>query len=123
MAKITEKQIEQLRDLSETFDYYQVAQICKGIQHGVDVSIYADSKYNDGQMRELCAGLISGIDVSVYANERIGGDKMRNIRIRLEQEMICKDDLGIKASFQRLLAVVERNKIGDYQKNKIGGYQ
>ena len=113
MAKITEKQIELLRDLSGTFDYYQVAQICKGIQHGVDVSIYADSKYNDKQMYELCAGLINGIDVSVYANELIDSAEMRSIRVRLEQEKSCPNKLDVEASLQRLWAAVERNKIGD----------
>ena len=113
MAKITEKQIEQLRDLSEMFDYYQVAQICKGIQEGVDVSIYADSTYNDKQMYELCAGLINGIDVSVYANELIDSAEMRSIRVRLEQEKSCPNKLDVEASLQRLWAAVERNKIGD----------
>ncbi len=88
MAKITKKQIEQLRDLLEIFDFYQIAQICKGLQRGVDVSVYADPKYNDRQMYELCAGLINGIDVSLYANEKIDDDEMRIIRLRLEDHKL-----------------------------------
>lgn len=113
MAKVTKKQIEQLRELLETLDFYQVAQICKGIKYGVDVSVYADSKYNDKQMYELCAGLINGIDVSVYANELIDSAEMRSIRVRLEQEKSCPNKLDVEASLQRLWAAVERNKIGD----------
>lgn len=113
MAKITKKQIEQLRDLLKIFDFYQIAQICKGIQRGVDVSVYADSKYNDRQMYELCAGLINGIDVSVYANELIDSAEMRSIRVRLEQEKSCPNKLDVEASLQRLWAAVEKNKIGD----------
>lgn len=88
MAKITKKQIEQLRDLLEIFDFYQIAQVCKGIKCGVDVSVYADSKYNDRQMYELWAGLASGIDVSLYANEKIDDDEMRIIRLRLEDHKL-----------------------------------
>lgn len=111
MAKITKKQIEQLRDLSETFDYYQVAQICKGIQEGVDVSIYADQKYNDRQMYEICEGLISGVDVSVYANEQNNSDDMCRARVLMEQKLKVKPDLDLDVKLEQFMATMLRRRL------------
>lgn len=66
------------------FNEYQLKQIEKGKQAGVDVNWYADPRFNSGQMEEIRKGLESGVDVSIYAHPRYDWRKMLNIREILE---------------------------------------
>ncbi len=66
--------IDEIDDLMElyaiimNFDGKQLEEIRKGLEAGVDVSVYAKPEYNWEQMQEIRWGLESGVDVSVYAN-------------------------------------------------------
>ena len=39
------------------FDFYQMAEIIKGVKHHTDISVYRDSKYDSSQMEEIRLGL------------------------------------------------------------------
>ena len=62
-------------------------EILKGLQAGLDVSIYAKKEYSWDQMREIRLGLKSGVDVSTYANPEYNSKKMQKKRLRLENKI------------------------------------
>jgi len=45
-------------------------EIRHGLIEGLDVSIYADPKYDAGQMSEIKYGLLQNLDVSIYADPK-----------------------------------------------------
>ena len=49
------------------FNNEQLSQIKKGINYGLDVSIYANPEFTYGQMSEIRKGLEKRLDVSIYA--------------------------------------------------------
>ena len=55
-------------DWFKQFDKFQQREIYKGLEANLNVSIYANPKYNNSQMREIRLGLESNLDVSLYAN-------------------------------------------------------
>ena len=57
-----------------------------GLKSGVDVSIYADPKYDWTQMRVIYAGLRDGLDVSSYADPDMDPWDMTKIRKALMQQ-------------------------------------
>lgn len=64
----------------------QMYYIQKGLDEGLDVSIYANPEFKDDrQMWQIYEGLKSGLDVSIYANPKFGFQKMDYIRRALEQ--------------------------------------
>ena len=66
------------------YDFSQMCEIRKGLEAGVDVSIYADPKYSFDQMSEILEGLKLNLDVSKYADPRFDWCQMRMIRDGLE---------------------------------------
>lgn len=62
----------------------QLAEIREGLEHGVDVSVYADKEYFAIQMRQIRLGLEKGIDVSLYASKSFDWFQMEEIRLGLE---------------------------------------
>ena len=62
----------------------QMKEIREGLEDGLDVSIYADPKFDDYQMTELRLGLWHGIDASTYANPEYSALEMSEKRIELE---------------------------------------
>ena len=68
------------------FNNSQMYYIQKGLDEGLDVSIYANPEFKDDrQMWQIYEGLKSGIDVNIYANPKFGFQKMSYIREALEQ--------------------------------------
>lgn len=63
----------------------QKEEIRKGRRSGVDVSVYADPKFDGWQMREIRKGLESGVDVGIYADPKVYGWRMLEIRLGLEK--------------------------------------
>ena len=51
---------------------------------GLDISKYADPKFNDLQMWQIRQGLEAGLDVSKYANPKFDYLQMEQIRLGLE---------------------------------------
>ena len=78
-------------DISQ-FDENQQIVIHDGLQHGYDVSWYADPKYNFRQMQEIEDGLSWDIDVSQYADPRYSWEEMRDIRNKLIDAKYEDDD-------------------------------
>ena len=65
MDKIT-KIKEILKEVREIgFNWRQINEIELGLEKKLDVSKYADPKFNDDQMREIRFGLEQGLDVDV----------------------------------------------------------
>lgn len=71
-----------LNDYRETnlFDDLQMFEIERGLEEGLDVSIYTDPKFNGNQMFEIRWGLKRGVDVSVYADPKFHRCQMEEIR-------------------------------------------
>ena len=51
-------------------------EILKGLQAGLDVSIYAKKEFDYLQMEEIREGLEKGLDVSIYAKPEFDYDQM-----------------------------------------------
>lgn len=78
--KLTYKDYERLG----TFNKSQLHTIKMGLWHDIDVSIYANPKYDWKQMQEIRIGLQNGIDVSIYADPMYNSSQMYAIRKGLE---------------------------------------
>lgn len=63
-------------------------EIRKGLENGIDVSIYATPEFNWQQMREIREGLAAGIDVSSYADPNILWTQMGNMRPQLTYKYV-----------------------------------
>ena len=61
-------------------------EILKGLQVGLDVSIYAKKDFNWKQMEQIRLGLEDNLDVSIYAKPEISDEQMGQIREKLQKE-------------------------------------
>lgn len=61
----------------------QIDEIKRGYEAGVDVSVYAHSKFDWKQMRQLRLGLEDKLDVSIYNNPFFSAGQMQEIRLGL----------------------------------------
>ena len=68
------------------FNKYQQEEIIKGIEDNLDVSLFANPKFDVSQMEEIKKGLKSNLDVSIYAKPEIPFKKMRQVRLKLLKE-------------------------------------
>ena len=84
-----EKKKSELFDINnyprEIYSNAQLSEIQKGIDHNVDIRIYADVKYTGRQMREIRYGLERNLDVTHYANVLFRERQMQQIRLGLQQ--------------------------------------
>lgn len=69
------------------FDYAQMEEIREGLEDGFDVSWYADPKFDSDQMNAIRIGLICGVDVSAYADPKFKDSQMHQIRRGLEYDV------------------------------------
>ena len=74
-------------DWINQFDEDQKTEIIKGLEEGLDVSIYANPEYSWRQMEEIRKGLKEDLDVSWYANPSISARAMELIRWGLEDDL------------------------------------
>ena len=65
------------------FSEKQIIEIQAGLKLGLDVSVYADKKYDPDQMYQVRRGLEEGVDVSIYLNPQYPFNRMSDIRNRL----------------------------------------
>ena len=65
------------------FDWQQMRDIKWGLEKKLDVSIYANPEFNWSQMDEIRIGLYHEVDVSIYAKPEIDYWKMKKIRMGL----------------------------------------
>ena len=68
------------------FDGEQMGEIRKGLEEELfeDLFVYADPKFQFPQMFEIREGLVNGVDVTKYADLKFSGDQMEQIRWGLE---------------------------------------
>ena len=69
------------------FNEDQKAVLQQGISKGLDVSIYADPKFDSWQMEQVLAGLTNELDVAIYAYPKFDSKQMEQIREGLEQKL------------------------------------
>ena len=62
----------------------QIQEIRLGLEHGLDVTIYADREYFAVQMRQIRFGLEEGLDVSLYNSKQFDWFQMEEIRLGLK---------------------------------------
>lgn len=58
-------------------------EIMIGLRNGLDVSVYADSRFTQQQMRLIRRGLELGLDITGYANVSLTYDEMYEIYLSL----------------------------------------
>lgn len=66
------------------FNEWHMYAILEGLEQGIDPSIYANPEFSYPQMREIREGLVSGVDVNIYADPKYSWDQMAQIRKGLE---------------------------------------
>ena len=97
-SKFNDLQLEQIRlglekdlDISHyadpKFDWEQMWEIRQGLEKGLDISQYADPKFDHLQMSQIRYGLEEDLDVSKYANPKFDYLQMSQIRQGLEAEV------------------------------------
>ena len=80
-----DEEMEKYINPSEIYlSFEQMEQIRLGLEAGIDVSKYANSKLSDKQMEEIRWGLEDGLDVSKYADPKFNWEQMEEIRKGLE---------------------------------------
>ena len=62
----------------------QMAEIRRGLENKVDVSVYANHEFDPWQMFQIREGLKKGLNVESYLNPGIDYKEMRKIRLELE---------------------------------------
>ena len=60
--------------------------IRKGLEHGLDMSKYADPKFDYTQMQWIYKGLKDNLDVSKYADPKFNQFQMAQILIKLAKQ-------------------------------------
>lgn len=61
------------------FNEQQLEVLRKAIEHGVDVTQYADPKYDAYQLNNIFIGLLNGLDVTYYADPSFSSQQMSTI--------------------------------------------
>lgn len=96
----------------------QMQEIRIGLENNIDVSIYAKTDYDWFQMKEIRKGLERGIDVSQYSSPTISYDRMRQLRKALEKGMNFVKFAKLDAAVLRQLRKAAESKVNiiDYVK-------
>lgn len=88
------KDVEIMRRMREVcskhdykFDVKQQEIILNGLLKGVDVTKYADPKYNYAVMREVFCGLVQGVDITEYDNFNANCNVAKEVRIGLVNKL------------------------------------
>lgn len=96
----------------------QMRQIRYGLEDGLDVSLYNDEKYDWFQMEEIRRGIKSGVDISIFSKETYSYEVMREIRKALEDNIHIEKFAFIGADKLRELhlAILDKQDIMPYIK-------
>ena len=68
------------------FNYEQMDEIEKGLEKGLDVSIYDKEEFNGDQMEQIRKGLEKNLNVSKYAKPEYNWKIMRQMRRKLKKD-------------------------------------
>lgn len=88
----------------EIYSDQQLSEIRKGIEHKLQVDIYANVELSGRQMREIRYGLERGLDVSFYNNKYFRERQMREIRLGLQ------DNLDVSGYARLLFSATDMKK-------------
>ena len=80
--------IEKRKGYSANFNFNseQMYEIEKGLDKGLDVSVYDKEEFNEDQMEQIRLGLEKNLDVSKYAKTEYNWKIMRKIRRKLKKD-------------------------------------
>ncbi len=125
-AKFDSKQMEAIRrglrdgltdeiDISSyadpKFNSEQMIAIREGLKEELDTSIYADPIFDSDQMWEIKEGLQRGLDVSIYANPIFDDEQMYQIREGLEDGL----DVSIYADLTSNSEPMAENQLEEHE--------
>lgn len=114
-------------DWADQFDGFQLVEIRKGVWHGLDVSLYADPKFEVDQMREIRLGLVDGLDASIYANPEFDVDQMAEIRrglgAGLDVTIYAKPEYEFMRMYQIRMGLLEGVNVRVYAKPEFDDMQ
>lgn len=68
-----------IKHYESEFNEWQLEVLRKAIKHGVDVTQYADPKYDPQQLDTIFLGLLNGLDVTYYADPSFSSGQMHTI--------------------------------------------
>ena len=85
--KTVDKQVWQ----SLGFDELQTIEIIRGIENGVDVSVYCKEEFNAAQMKALRLGLEEKLDVSRFADAQYDYMQMEELKQAVRSGMNMDD--------------------------------
>ncbi len=96
----------------------QMRQIRFGLEEGLDVSLYNSKQYDWFQMEEIRLGLAAGVDAKVYANPKYEFRVMRELRKALEDDIHLEKYAAVGAEMLRELhkAILDKQNIMPYIK-------
>ena len=92
------------------FDFNQMAEIRKGLKQGIDISKYADPKFDWFQMEQIYEGLNQDLDISIYANPEFNWEQMREIRYGLQLDLDVSKYADPKLSWKEMNIIMENIK-------------
>lgn len=105
------------------FDYKQMEQIRLGLLFGIDVSIYAKYEFDYEQMEQIRDGLYKDIDISWYNNPNLNWLQMQEIRLGLksgiEVNWYLNPNFTEKQMEQIRLGLIEKMDVSWYNNPKI----
>lgn len=107
-------QIEQLLDTdwANQFNKYQLRHIRRGLDLGLEVSIYAKSKLSSEQMREIVNGLTQGFNMAKYASGDYSEGQISQIVFGLSEGLDVSEYDDVKMSARQMSAAKEFLKLG-----------
>lgn len=93
-----QKSIADYRDMN-CFSWYQLEEISLALSQSLNVTSWADPKYNYSQMRQLRKGLENGVNIKEYLNPDIDSHQMYELRLGLEEGLPIElyKDKGLSA--------------------------
>lgn len=75
--------LEEYRKLG--FNKYQLQEIQRGYNEGVNVLKYADKNYSHAQMHQIRLGLLNGDDITQYVTESYNYAQMKEVRLTMQE--------------------------------------
>lgn len=81
----------------------QIEEIEIAVEEGLDVKYLLNENLDCNQMYEISEGMKAGLDVSLYADAKFNDVKMRMIRFALTHELDIKDILDENLSRQEMI--------------------
>ena len=107
-------QIEQLlkTDWADQFNKNQLYRIREGLNHNLDVSIYAKTTLAAEHMREIVKGLKLGFDMTKYTSGEYTENQLRQIVFGLEKGLDASEFDDVSMSSEQMSTAQEFMKLG-----------